>query len=111
MSRRGATALVVLASVLLVGASLAAYARIALFDADRFADRATASLRDPSVRTLIGDHVTDDVVLRNEADLLAARPIITSAVSGIVGGDAFRSLFRRAVIDAHRAIFEHDRTP
>ena len=109
MSRRGATALVVLASVLLVGASLAAYGRIALFDADRFADRAAASLQDPSVRTLIGERVTDDVVLRNEADLLAARPIIESAVSGIVGGGAFRSLFRRAVVDAHRAIFDHDR--
>ena len=109
MSRRGATALVVLASVLLVGASLAAYGRIALFDADRFADRAAASLQDPSVRTLIGERVTDDVVLRNEADLLAARPIIESAVSGIVGGGAFGSLFRRAVVDAHRAIFDHDR--
>ena len=109
MSRRGATALVVLASVLLVGASLAAYARIALFDADNFADRAAASLQEPSVRTLIAERVTDDVVLRNEADLLAARPIIESAVSGIVGGGAFRSLFRRAVVDAHRAIFDHDR--
>ena len=109
MSRGGATALVALASVLLVGAALAAYGRIALFDADHFADRATASLQDPSVRTLIGERVTDDVVLRNEADLLAARPIIASAVSGIVGGGAFGSLFRRAVVDAHRAIFDRDR--
>ena len=53
--------------------------------------------------------MTDDVVLRNEADLLAARPIIASAVSGIVAGGAFGSLFRRAVVDAHRAIFDRDR--
>ena len=109
MSRGGATALVVLASLLLVGATLAAYGRIALYDSDQFADRAAAALQDPSVRTLIGERVTDRVVLRSEADLLAARPIIASAVSGIVGGGAFRSLFRRAVLDAHRAIFERDR--
>ena len=61
------------------------------------------------MRTLIGERVTDGVVLRNDADLLAARPLIASAVSGIVGGGAFRSLFRHAVLDAHRAIFERDR--
>ncbi len=53
--------------------------------------------------------MTDEVVLRNDADLIAARPLIASAVSGIVGGSAFRGLFRRAVLDAHRAIFTGDR--
>jgi hypothetical protein len=48
-------------------------------------------------------------VLRNDADLIAARPLIASTVSGIVGGGAFRSLFRGAVLDAHRAIFTGDR--
>src|SRR4051794_3791282 len=88
-----ATALVVLASVLLAAATLAGYARRALFDSDQFADRSTATLTDSSVRTLIADRVTDQVVLRKQADLLAARPIIASAISGIVGGGAFRSLF------------------
>jgi hypothetical protein len=56
------------------------------------------------VRTLVGERVTDDVVLSQQEDLLAARPIIASTVSNLVGGGAFRSLFRRAALDAHRAI-------
>ncbi len=40
-----ATALVVLASVLLALATLAGYARRAVFDSDQFADRAAATLR------------------------------------------------------------------
>ena len=103
-----ATVLVVLTSVLLAAATLAGYARRSLFDSDQFADRSTATLRDSSVRTLIADQVTDRVVLRNQADLLAARPIIASAISGIVGGGAFQSLFRRAALDVHRAVFQHD---
>jgi uncharacterized membrane protein HdeD (DUF308 family) len=103
-----ATVLVVLTSVLLAATTLAGYARRALFNSDQFADRATATLSDPSVRTLIGDKVTDRVVLANQADLLAARPIISSAISGVVGGGAFRGLFHRAVLDVHRAVFQRD---
>ena len=109
MNRGGATALVVIASVLLVLATLAGYARLALFDSGQFADRAAAALEQPAVRDAIGERVTDEVVLRNDADLIAARPLIASAVSGVVGGGAFRGLFRRAVLDAHRAIFTGDR--
>ena len=52
--------------------------------------------------------MTDEVVLPTEPDLLAARPLIDRRVSGIVGGGAFASLFRRAALDAHRAVFERD---
>jgi hypothetical protein len=103
-----ATVLVVVASLLLGAATLAGYARRALFDPDQFADRASATLSDPSVRTLIGERVTDRVVLRHHADLLAARPFIASAIASVVGGRAFGSLFHRAALDAHRAIFERD---
>jgi hypothetical protein len=109
MRRGGATALVVLASVLLVAASVVGYTRLAVFGSSQFADRASAALAQPAVRTAIGERVTDEIVLRNNADLIAARPLIASAVAGIVGGEAFRSLFRRAVLDAHRAIFTGDR--
>ena len=108
MRRTVVTALVVLASLLLFGAVLAGYARRTLFDSERFANRATAALQDPAVRTVIGERVTDQLVLHNEADLLAARPLIASAVSGIVGSDAFRALFRRAALDVHRAVFARD---
>ena len=106
--RAVASVLVVLASALLVVASIVGYAERAVFDPNQFADRAASTLSDPSVRTLVADKVTDDVVLRQQADLLAARPIIQSTVSGIVGGGAFRSIFRRAALDVHRAVLEND---
>jgi hypothetical protein len=109
MSRRtAASVLTVVAAILLVAASLAGYAQHALLDSDQFADRTTSALRDPAVRNVVGERVTDGLVLRNEPDLQTARPLIVSAVSGIVGGGAFSGLFHRAAADAHRAVFQHD---
>jgi len=106
--RIAAGVLVGLTAILLIATTLSAYAARVAFDADRFSDRATTTLRDPSVRALIADRVTDELILRNQPDLLAARPLIASAVSGIVGGDAFASLFRRAARDVHRAVLDRD---
>ena len=97
-----------LASLLLVATTIAGYARLAVFDSDGFADRAAAALQEPSVRTEVGERVTDELVLSTEPDLIAGRPLIVSAVSGVVSGGAFAGLFRRAVRDAHRAVFAHD---
>jgi hypothetical protein len=103
-----ARGLVVLATILLVLATLCGYARRTLFDSNQFATRAADTLRDTSVRNLIAERVTDDLVLRREADLLAARPLIESAISNLVGGSAFRSLFVRGVRDVHSAVFRRD---
>jgi hypothetical protein len=102
------TALIALSSVLLVGAVIAGYARRAVFHSDNFANRATATLADENVRAVVADRVTDRLVLANAADLTAARPIIASAISGVVGGSAFQSLFHRGALDVHRAVFQRD---
>ncbi|HEY7632526.1 MAG TPA: hypothetical protein VH817_17605 [Thermoleophilaceae bacterium] len=104
----GATTLVVVACVLLLVATLAGYVRRTLLDSDQFANRAAATLQDSSVRSLIAEKVTDELVLRQQADLIAARPLIESAVSTLVGGNAFRSVFVRGVRDVHRAVFNRD---
>ena len=96
-----ARVLVVLAAIFMVLALVAGYARRTIVDSDQFANRAAAALRDESVRTVIAERVTDEVVLKRQADLLAARPLIESAMSGIVGGGAFSGLFRTAVRDVH----------
>ena len=103
-----ALALVVVTGVLLVLTALAGYGRFALIDSEGFANRATATLDDPSVRDLIAERVTDRLVLTNRSELLAARPLIISAVSGIVGGGAFGGLFHKAALDVHRAVFDRD---
>ena len=89
-------------------ALLAGYARRAVFNTDQFANRATAALVDENVRSVVAQRVTDDVVLRRQSDLLAARPIIESAASAVVGSRAFAGLFRAAVADVHRAVFQRD---
>jgi uncharacterized membrane protein HdeD (DUF308 family) len=101
-------ALVVVTGVLLVLTAIAGYARFALISSEGFANRATATLDDPSVRDLLAERVTDRLVLSNRSELLAARPLIISAVSGIVGGGAFGGLFHKAALDVHRAVFDRD---
>ncbi len=98
----------VLASLAIMLALVAAYARESTVDSDQFANRATDALSDESVRSLVAQKITDEVVLKNQADLLAARPIIESVASEIVGGRAFLGLWRTAVRDVHRALFKRD---
>ncbi|HKP21265.1 MAG TPA: hypothetical protein VJT68_07095 [Thermoleophilaceae bacterium] len=105
----GVRALVVLASLVAVLALVAGYARQTVVNSDQFANRATEALRDDSVKTLIAEKITDEVVLEQKADLVAARPLIESVTSEIVGGRAFTELFRKAVRDVHRSLFKQDR--
>jgi hypothetical protein len=101
--------LVIVASLVMLLALVAGYARHGLVDSDQFSNRSTAALADENVRTLIAERVTDQVVLARQADLLAARPLIQSVASDVVGSRAFLGLFRKAVRDVHRAVFAHDR--
>ena len=97
------------ASLATVLALVCAYVQRVVVDSDQFANRATAALRDDSVRSLAAEKITDEVVLKQEADLIAARPLIESVASGIVGSSAFTGLFRSAVRDVHRSVFDRDR--
>lgn len=101
-------ALIVAASVSLVLALVAGYVQRAAIDSDQFANRAAAALRDDSMRTVIAERITDEVVLERKANLVAARPIVQSVASGIVGSRAFTSLFRSAVRDVHRTVLDRD---
>jgi hypothetical protein len=101
-------ALVVLASVALVLALVVGYVRRAAVDSDQFANRATVALKDDSVRSLIAEQVTDQVVLARASELTAARPLIESVVSSVVGSRAFTGAFRAGVRDVHRAVFARD---
>lgn len=101
--------LVVAASATVVLALVAGYAQRAVVDSDQFANRATAALGDESVRGLVAERVTDDIVLERQADLVTARPIIQSVVSAILNTRAFTNLFRAGVRDVHRALFDQDR--
>ena len=106
--RIAASALAVLAGLVLLTAIVAGYANDAFFDSDEFAERATAALDDDAVRTEIATRVTDDIVLNADRDLVAFRPLIESVVEGVTGGSVFQSAFRAGTADLHRTIFEED---
>jgi hypothetical protein len=100
--------LIVVACVAILLAVVVGYARRAAVNDNQFANRATVALEDSSVRSLIAQRVTDQLVLKNDSDLIAARPLIQSIVSSVVGGRAFTNAFRKGVRDLHRAVFEGD---
>ncbi len=107
--RRVSDALAALGSVALLLAVATGYVQRAVANSDQFADRATAAMRDDGVSGLLAERITDDLVLRQEPDLIAARPIIQSALSGVMDSGGFTSLFRAGVRDVHRAVFDRSR--
>jgi hypothetical protein len=100
-------ALGVLAAVALLLAVVALYANRVLFNSDQFANHVGAAVEEPAVKDEIGRRVTDGI-LTAQPDLIAVRPIIQGAASGVVGTGAFNDLLRAAVRDVHRAVFKHD---
>jgi hypothetical protein len=97
-----------LAGLALVLALAAGYVHDIAGSSDQFADRAASALRAPAVRTLVAQRVTDDLVIPSAGQLLAARPLIQSAVAAAIGGRAFTDLFRAGVRDLHRAAVSGD---
>jgi Short repeat of unknown function (DUF308) len=99
---------VVAACVAATLALVVGYVRLAGINSGQFADRAAAAVRDDSVKSLIATEITDQIILRNQADLTAVRPLIQSAAEGIVGGGAFNKAFRSGVGDVHAAFFNRE---
>ena len=107
-SRAVAWILVSLATVALAVAVLTVYASVNIFDANRFADRATSVLDEPDVREAVASRVAGGIV-SIEPDLLGARPLLETATDAIVGSPAFEQLLRGAVADLHRTFFGREK--
>ena len=76
-----------------------------VFASDGFADRAAATLDAAPVRDAAARRLTDAVV-GARPDLVALRPIVELGARAVVGTAQFRSLVRRAALDAHRSAFD-----
>ena len=101
--------LVVLGAVLLFAGAVTLYAREEIIDHDAFADRAVAALDDEGVRHLVAREIVVNLVDRGSTDLVAARPLLESVVGAIVQTQPFRSVFRRAALEANKVFFVRDR--
>lgn len=103
-----ATLLVVLGSVLALVGGVALYARQEIFSADNFAQRASVSLRNGDVRSEISDQIVDQIIEQGSGELIQAKPLLEAVVSNVLDSAPFRSIFRKAVVQVHRAVFSRD---
>ena len=103
-------ALAVIGAVLLFAGTVTLYAREEVIDREAFADRAVAALDDDGVRRLVSREIVVNLVDRGSTDLVAARPLLESVVGAIVQTQPFRSVFRRAALEANRVFFVRERS-
>ena len=92
------------AVVLAVLALVLSYAGRAVLQAQPFADRSVAVLRDPAVQAAVADRLSNVVVQAGGADLVGVRPLIRAAAGTIVRSGAFAALARRAALEVHAKI-------
>jgi hypothetical protein len=97
----------VLAAIAFATGAVLTYAEHTVFRSDAFADRAAATLDEQPVRDAAARRLTN-VVVGVRPDLVALRPIVELAARAVVGTAQFRSLVRRAALDAHRSAFDGD---
>src|SRR5829696_2683380 len=102
--------LAVIGAVLLFAGTVTLYAREEVIDREAFADRAVAALDDDGVRRLVSREIVVNLVDRGSTDLVAARPLLESVVGAIVQTQPFRSVFRRAALEANKVFFVRERS-
>src|SRR3954469_20910907 len=96
----------VLAVLLLAAGGIFLYLRVQLLSADHFADRAVKALRHKEVRHAVAERIVTEAIDRGNPDLLSARPIVRGAVEIVIATPQFESLFRAAVRQSHRVLFD-----
>ena len=97
-----------LATTLVVVGLVAVYVRVELASPEAFADRSVAALRSDAVRAVVAEEVAVDLLERRTPDLVAARPLVLTAVEAVLETDQFERVLRRAAITAHGVLLRGD---
>lgn len=79
----------------------------AIYDDDRFAGTAVRVIEREDVRREIRTSIVDHVI-RQQPDLVSARPIIETVVDAALRSKAFETIMAEAARDLHRTVFETD---
>jgi hypothetical protein len=103
-----ASLLVVLAAVSATVGVLAGWAERTLFDKEEFANRATTVLESAAVREVLADQLADRLVEAGVGNLSSFRSVLVPLLEDIEETDAFREVFRNAIVELHSAIFQRD---
>jgi hypothetical protein len=102
--------LVVVAALLLLAGVVTHYLRTEILDQRAFADRAVAALEDDRVRKVVGREIVVNLIDRGSTDLVAARPLLESVVDAVIQSAPFKTIFRRAAVEANRVFFVRERS-
>lgn len=97
-----------LAVVLVVAGIAAVYVRHELAEPEAFADRGVSALRSDAVQSVIAEEVAVDLLERRSPDLVAARPLVLTAVEAVLQTRQFERVFRRAAVTAHGVLLRGD---
>src|SRR4051812_24646324 len=100
------TVCAVLAVLLLAAGGIFLSLRVELLKADNFADRAVEAVRHKEVRRAVAERIVTEAINRGSPDLVAARPLLRSAVEVVIRTPAFEGLVRAAARQTHRVLFD-----
>ncbi len=98
--------LTILAIVAVVVGGIALYVREELLDSHSFADHTVSALAREPVRRVVAREIVVQAIDKSSADLIAARPVITSVVETAVAAPQFRGLIHTVAEQAHRLLFD-----
>jgi hypothetical protein len=101
--------LAVVGCVLALVGGVALYARAEVFDSSVFADNAAESLKDRQLRAALVEPFADQATEQGPDVLINVRPLLVGAAEEAIGSPPFRSVFRKGVRKAYRAIFTRDK--
>jgi hypothetical protein len=89
-----------------VPASVALWARIHLYDQDRFADHAVQALEEPAVRRALTARIVQEILVAGPPESVAIRPLVELVTATVVDSVTFREIYRDAVLRLHHDLFE-----
>jgi hypothetical protein len=101
MASRASSVLAGVTAVLAAAAAISGYARAELVDREAFGQRVASALEDEDVRTVVADRVVDRLAQNVTPEVLAVRPLVSTAVGALAGTPAFQRVFARVLSAAH----------
>jgi hypothetical protein len=98
--------LLLLASLAMLVGGVTLYVREEILNSSAFADRAVNAVHEPYVRHVVAREIAVQILEPALPDLIAARPVVESAVDLAVGSKPFTPVIRVAAEHGHRLLFQ-----
>ena len=102
--------LIVAATLTAIAGGLTLYVREEIIDSSAFADRGVDAITQPALKTVVAREITVQLIEPGVPDLLAARPVMESAVQIALGSGVLRPAIHVAVENGHRLLFHRSST-